>query len=184
MCTPSLKKVKDKINLFGLPDQELILWVSILEQKMFLFRDETVEQSLNISTSRRPPSNVENSLGTPWGLHMVSEKIGESAPHGMIFKGRVAQGKTYHDLPEAQEVENLITSRILRLKGLEPGVNQGAGIDSWERYIYLHGTNREDLLGTPFSSGCILMNNQEIIDLFPKIPVGMYLWIDDEIEPS
>ena len=59
-----------------------------------------------------------------------------------------------------------VLTRILWLEGLEPGVNRGAGIDSRARYIYIHGTNQEQLLGTPASHGCIRMANADVISFF------------------
>lgn len=95
----------------------------------------------------------------------------------MVFKGRVAQGYTYEEAPEAEQEKNLITTRILRIKGLQPGINLGDPHDSYNRYIYLHGTNHEDRLGHPFSSGCIELSNIDIIDLFNKIQLNTLIWI-------
>ena len=67
---------------------------------------------------------------------------------------------------------DLITSRILRLEGLEPGINQGPGCDSYERYIYFHGTNHEDQLGQAVSIGCIRMANADIIAVFDRVQDG------------
>lgn len=61
---------------------------------------------------------------------------------------------------------DLILSRILWLDGLEPSVNKGGSVDSRARYIYLHGTNQEQLLGTPSSHGCIRFSNDDIVELF------------------
>src|SRR6185312_10354978 len=46
------------------------------------------------------------------------------------------------------------------------GVNRGAGRDSLERYIYLHGTNHADLLGRPVSHGCVRLSNEHVCQLF------------------
>ena len=40
-------------------------------------------------------------------------------------------------------------------EGLEEGHNRGKGIDSRQRYIYIHGTNRIDELGRAASGGCV-----------------------------
>jgi lipoprotein-anchoring transpeptidase ErfK/SrfK len=47
-----------------------------------------------------------------------------------------------------------------------------------DRYIYFHGTNREDLIGTPASHGCIRMKNADIAELFEVVPVGARVLID------
>ena len=64
---------------------------------------------------------------------------------------------------------DLITTRILRLEGLEPGINKGKGIDSFKRCIYIHGTPEEWLIGRPASHGCIRMKNGDVIGLFDLV---------------
>jgi hypothetical protein len=148
------------------------------------FQDCALRKSHVISTSSRPPSNVKDSLGTPCGLHEIAEKIGAGSPPGIVFKTRVSTGKHFSEFDAAEQARNLITTRILWLRGLEPGVNAGrnaAGevVDTHERYVYLHGTNHEERLGRPFSGGCIEMNNLEIIALFDEVRVGDLVWIKD-----
>ena len=143
------------------------------------FQDCALQKSHVISTSLRPPSNVRDSLGTPRGLHEIAEKIGAGTPPGIVFKGRVSTGRHFREFPPAEQARNLITTRILWLRGLEPGVNAGGNVDSHRRYIYLHGTNHEERLGTPFSGGCIEMNNLEIIGLFDAVRHGDHVWIED-----
>ena len=70
-------------------------------------------------------------------------------------------------------------TRILWLTGLEPGHNSGPGIDSYTRYIYLHGTQEEGLLGQAVSKGCVRMANQTIIDLFKMVEEGTFVYIAD-----
>jgi len=43
---------------------------------------------------------------------------------------------------------------------------------SKDRYIYIHGTNREDLIGTPASAGCVCLRNADVTELYDLIPVG------------
>ena len=125
-----------------------------------------------VSTSKKPPSNVKNSLGTPRGLHEIAERIGAGQPPGMVFKARVSTGHHFNELSAAADTGNLITSRILWLRGVEPGVNRGGDVDSYERYIYIHGTNREALLGQPQSAGCVLMRNLDIVELYEEVRAG------------
>ncbi len=148
------------------------------------FQDCALQKSHVISTSLRPPSNVKDSLGTPRGLHQIAEKHGVGTPPGIVFKARASTGKHFNEFDPAEQAKNLITTRIVWLRGLEPGVNAGrnaAGenVDTYERYVYLHGTNHEERLGTPFSGGCIEMNNLEIIALFDEVRVGDLVWIVD-----
>jgi lipoprotein-anchoring transpeptidase ErfK/SrfK len=58
------------------------------------------------------------------------------------------------------------------LEGEENGVNKGPGIDSYERYIYIHGTHEEGLIGVKASHGCIRMFNVDVIDLYDRIYNG------------
>jgi hypothetical protein len=153
--------------------------VSIAQQLLGFYRNEVLVQAYVISTSLRPPSNRKDSRGTPRGLHEVAERIGAGALPGTVFKGRVNLGQHFNELSVEENTQNLITSRILWLRGREPGVNAGGAVDSYERYIYMHGTNHEEKLGTPFSGGCIEMRNLEIIALFEEIRVGDLIWIED-----
>ena len=110
----------------------------------------------------------------------MARKIGAGAQAGAVFESRKPTGKIWlpdwNDNPEMRQ-RDLILSRILILDGLEPGVNQGKGIDSRQRYIYVHGTNREDLIGQPVSGGCVRMENQNIINLFDQVEEGDLLVI-------
>ena len=92
---------------------------------------------------------------------------------GRIFTGEIAT--IYTDTRRSPTDD--ITSRILWLEGLEEGINKGEGIDSFKRYIYIHGTSEEGRLGMPASHGCIRMKNKEVIDLFKLIEVGTLVLI-------
>ncbi len=155
------------------------LFVRIATQTMQFFRQRQLVRSYVISTSRRPPSNLKDSLGTPRGLHAIAERIGTGQPPGMVFKARVPTGRHFSELPSANEEPNLITSRILWLRGLEPGINQGGEVDTHARYVYIHGTNREDSIGAPQSSGCVLMRNLDIIGLYEEVRAGDWVLIVD-----
>lgn len=153
--------------------------VSITRQLLGFYRDDVLVRAHVVSTSLRPPCNTKDSLGTPRGLHQVAEKIGAGAPPGTVFKGRVNLGRHFSELGDEENSRNLITTRILRLRGLEPGINAGGEVDSYERYIYIHGTNHEDRLGRPASSGCVQMANVEIAQLFEEVRTGDMVWIED-----
>ena len=153
-----------------------VLIVSIGQQKLYYLSGEQEAAVLPVSTSKNPPSCVAESYGTPHGLHAIADRIGEGEPEGTVFKGRVPQGH-YRDLPEAEQSRNLITSRILRLRGLQARKNCGRVCDSYDRYIYIHGTNHEDRIGEPFSGGCIELRNKAMIQLFNKVATGDLVWI-------
>lgn len=170
----ALERVRKKCAEVGFKPSNRALHVSITTQTLRFFEGETLRKTYVISTSRRPPSNVKGSLGTPPGLHAIAEKVGAGTPPGIVFKARRSTGfhfSEYHDDKEGAS-GNLITTRILWLKGLEPGVNAGGEVDTYHRYVYIHGTNHEDQLGKPQSAGCVLMNNVEIIELFDWVRAG------------
>jgi hypothetical protein len=174
-----LQRMKERCAALVIKPTARVMTVSIAQQLLGFYRDEVLIQSYIISTSLRPPSNRKDSRGTPRGLHEIAERIGAGALPGTVFKGRVNLGQHFNELSGEEHTKNLITSRILWLRGRELGVNAGGEVDSYERYIYMHGTNHEEKLGTPFSGGCIEMRNLEIIALFEEIRVGDLIWIED-----
>ena len=74
--------------------------------------------------------------------------------------------------------QDLILSRILWLEGLESGINSGEGVDSFARYIYIHGTQEEGLLGQAASHGCVRMSNAAVIELFDSVKQGTFVYIE------
>ncbi len=129
--------------------------------------------------SVRPPSCRENSLGTPRGLHRVAEKYGDGAEPGRVFVGREDTGQHFSERDDdGPEQKTLVTTRILRLEGLESGLNCGEGCDSYNRYIYIHGTNHPERFPHHFSAGCILMKDPDLIELYRQTPVGSHVWMD------
>jgi len=179
-----LERAKEKCATLGLKPTSRIITVSIAQQLLGFYQDGCLVKSHVISTSLRPPSNLKDSLGTPRGLHAIGEKIGAGQPPGIVFKARVATGRHFSELGTEEQARNLITSRILWLRGLEPGFNAGTNaagqvVDTHDRYVYLHGTNHEDRLGRPFSGGCIEMSNLGIVELFEAVRTRDLVWIED-----
>ena len=72
---------------------------------------------------------------------------------------------------------DLVTTRILWLEGTEQGFNKGPGVDSKSRFIYIHGTPEEGLIGQPASDGCVRMYNKDIIELFSLVEEKTPVWI-------
>lgn len=171
---------KTRLRL-GIKPADRLLLVCIATQTLQLFRGDTLVRAYPVSTSLRPPSNVKDSLGTPRGLHEIAERIGGEQPAGMVFKGRRPTGRHFSEHPDDG---NLITSRILWLRGLEPGLNAGRAstgeeVDTYGRYVYIHGTNREDRIGQPASAGCVLLRNLDMIALHEETRVGDHVFIAD-----
>jgi len=96
----------------------------------------------------------------------------------VVFFSRVSTGRPFWDFDDDIQERNLITSRILWLRGLEEGVNSGEGVDTFQRYIYIHGTNHEDRIGRPASGGCVVLANVEMIRLYDQVPGGSLVLIE------
>ena len=126
------------------------------------------------STSRFGIGQVQDSNRTPLGLHRIAQKVGAGFPQGTVFRGRKPIGFTWKGMPEAP-----IVHRIFWLEGLEPGFNRGDGVDSFQRYIYIHGFSDETTLGRPASHGCIHVAAEPLIPLHDWLPVGTLVWIHE-----
>ncbi|HEY0791807.1 MAG TPA: L,D-transpeptidase [Chthoniobacterales bacterium] len=137
--------------------------VHINQQTLSVIQDGRVRHRFPVSTSRYGTGFAPGSYRTPLGRFVIAEKIGDGQPPDTIFRGR---------LPVREESDwanepDLITSRILWLDGLDP-----ENANSKDRFIYIHGTNQEELLSTPASHGCIRMANADIIRLYEMVGPG------------
>lgn len=111
---------------------------------------------------------------TPRGKHIIAEKIGEGCEINTVFTGRIATGEIYTpEMRQQNPQRDWIITRILWLRGTQLGINQDGKVDSYERYIYIHGTPDDVEIGTPGSRGCIRMRNLDVIELFDKLSVGI-----------
>lgn len=170
-----LTQIYERLKPLLAAGSDLFLFVDTVSQQLFVCSNNTVVERFEASTALRGLGNREGSNKTPTGLHRIQEKIGAGAPAGRIFRDRLDTGADCHyDLTK----DNCIVTRILRLEGLEPGLNKGPHIDSYERYIYIHGTNKEELVGTPLSSGCVCLRSNDIIRLFDMVKEGTLVFID------
>lgn len=157
-----------------------LLLVNIKQQRLYSFNTQTTDcESYFISSAANGIGSQNGSGKTPLGAHYIRDKFGEDAPLGSIFKGRQKTGKTAKILTKPNELSDAdnITSRILWLSGLEDSFNKGGDVDSYSRYIYIHGTDEEGRLGTPASHGCIRMSNQSVIELFDLVPTNTLVYI-------
>lgn len=148
------------------------------EQKLYHLSSDGID-IYPISTSKFGLGSEDGSYRTPTGLHRISHVYGLDQPIYTRFIARAAQEVIKPDLWASYASEDLILSKILRLEGCEPGLNQGAGIDSFTRFIYIHGTNQEHLIGQTASIGCIRMLNVDIELLSRKVHCGTEVGIGD-----
>lgn len=188
----------NKIQALGIFETPRLLVVSVSQQRMTLFVDREPKAEYIISTARNGVGQLENSNQTPLGLHRIKNKIGKDVPKGGIFENRAFKGQIWIPSPipakvpadnrpdsvPAVSTSDLITSRILWLEGMEAGYNagrhpSGRTVDSYQRFIYIHGTNHEDQLGKPESLGCIRMKNDEVILLYDRVEEGDLVWIEE-----
>jgi len=147
-----------------------MIFVNSSNQTLYLFENDSLIFESRISTSKYGMGCRMNSFKTPTGLHSVSSMLGRGLPAGTLFKNRRPTGKVIKKIPHSNS--DYITSRILRLNGLEEGKNKGGDLDSYNRYIYIHGTHEEGLIGQKASHGCIRMFNQDVIYLYDKVEEG------------
>lgn len=155
-----------------------VLIVDVSEQMMYVFRGNLPVQTFPISTATKGEGSQAGSDKTPLGAHRVSDRFGDGAPLGTIFKARQNTGKIAEIITEPKDVKHdYVTTRILWLDGLEAGKNKGKGIDSHDRYIYIHGTAEEGLIGQKASHGCIRMKNADVVKLYQQIPVDALVYI-------
>lgn len=157
------------------PDLALgrVLLVIASEQRLCLLEGGTPKADYPVSTSRFGLGCRNGSHKTPLGWHEIAECIGAGEACGEVFIGRSPQGRIAHiSCSDAPSEKDVITSRILWLSGLEPGTNLGGDVDSHDRYIYIHGTADEGLLGQPASIGCVRMGNADVIQLFERVKRG------------
>jgi hypothetical protein len=137
------------------------LVVSIDDQTLRLIKDGASIREFPVSTAIKGMGFVKDSYRTPVGNFRICEKIGADQPSGTIFKARVPVGQWHEgESPEA----DLVLTRILRLDGIDP-----ANANTLERCIYIHGTNREDLIGQTAGHGCVRLRNADMIALFDMV---------------
>lgn len=140
-------------------------------QRLRLYDGHRIVRDWACSTSKYGLGFTEGSNKTPLGSFAVKEKHGDGAESGTIFKSRQPVGQW---MPGMETASDLVLTRILWLEGLEP-----RNANTFQRYIYIHGTNDEASVGRIASHGCIRMRNREVMELFDLVPVGTPVWIDE-----
>jgi lipoprotein-anchoring transpeptidase ErfK/SrfK len=125
-----------------------------------------------VSTSRHGAGTKEGSFKTPLGNFRIREKHGEGEACRTIFRSRKAVGKW---TPGENLEADLVLTRILWLEGLDED-----NANTYDRFIYFHGTNHEDLLGTPASQGCVRLGNADMLELYDLVPEGTPVTITED----
>jgi len=156
--------------------------IDVSKQMMAVFDGGHCVRSFPVSTSKHGIGNRSGSNKTPLGQHRIVSKIGREAPCGTVFVKRRKTGKIVRINKSGNKSSqpDFILTRILRLEGLEQGLNKGEDIDSFKRCIYIHGTAQEYLIGKPASHGCIRMKNKDVVELFSLVKRGTLVRIRAE----
>lgn len=151
--------------------------ISLHDQALALL-DESggVVANYSVSTALNGVGEQNGSGCTPKGEHYIRAMMGAGLPANTVFRARRPTGEIYNpELAASHPDRDWILSRILWLCGLEPGKNRGASVDTFRRFIYIHGTPDIEPMGLALSHGCVRMRNDDVIELFdcawPGMPV-------------
>ncbi|SDS48584.1 L,D-transpeptidase [Pseudomonas oryzae] len=162
-----------------------LLHISIADQCLYGFAAGVLRLRLPVSTARNGPGERQGSGCTPRGRHQVRARIGAGLPEGAVLVGRRWTGEIWSPALAAQFPQrDWILSRILWLSGCEPGRNRLGAVDTFRRYIYLHGTPDSEPMGEALSHGCIRLRNADLIELFERVPAHCSVIIDEAPQPQ
>jgi lipoprotein-anchoring transpeptidase ErfK/SrfK len=153
------------------PDTRHHIVVSTRDQKLAVLDRGTLLATYPVSTSKFGLGDYLRSSRTPLGQLEVAKKIGNNAPLGAVFKDRVRTGEIV--APNSPGRDPIVT-RILWLRG-----HEAQNANAFGRYIYIHGTPEERLIGTPASYGCIRMRSTDVVQLYNIVGVGAAVTIVD-----
>lgn len=154
--------------------------VDLQKQQLMLYSDEQLLKIYPVSTAKNGPGEMMDSECTPRGYHVIAEKIGRNSADNTVFVGRQATGEIYEPAMRVAEPErDWILTRIMWLRGQEPGINLDGNVDSYDRYIYIHGTPEDVDMSVAGSRGCIRLRNHDIIELFEDVAEGTSVVIQD-----
>ncbi len=157
-----------------------VIEVEVASQRLRLYRRHALEVEFAVSTALMGMGESRGSGCTPRGWHVIRAKIGAGTPINTVFVARRPTGEIYSPaLGKAAPGRDWILSRILWLSGLEIGVNRLGAVDTFQRFIYIHGCPDELPLGKPASHGCVRMRNVDVMTLFDKVAVGTKVLIKE-----
>jgi len=158
------------------------LLIDISAQALVLMSAGKVMKVYSISTAKNGCGEKMDSECTPRGKHVIAEKIGAGCQINAVFVSREPTGEIFNPAMLSQEPErDWILTRILWLRGTESGVNQGGDVDSYNRHIYIHGAPDDVVMGEPGSHGCIRMRNEDVVELFELVEVGVGVVIKESL---
>jgi lipoprotein-anchoring transpeptidase ErfK/SrfK len=137
--------------------------VDVATQTLRVMEGRKTVAAFPVSTSKFGLGFEEGSFKTPTGRFRIARRIGGRAPLWTVFRARKNTGR----LARPGGREDLVLTRILTLDGLER-----ANANSLARFIYIHGTNQEKLIGKPASHGCVRLRNADMAALHNMVRAG------------
>ncbi len=164
-----------------MPINKTHIIINIAKQGLTLYKtidnNEKIMANYSISTGKNGTGCQEGTGQTPLGKHIIAQKFGKGYPIGSVFVARQATGEIHsQELSEKYPDRDWILSRILWLDGTQKGYNKGTNdhgcCDTYQRYIYIHGTPDTEPMGVALSHGCIRMRNADVVELFDLVEVG------------
>jgi len=146
--------------------------ISIPKQELVLKDDQgRIVRTYRVSTAIRGAGEVNGSLQTPRGKHIVRAKIGAGRPANTVFVRRRPTGESWSpELHARYPGRDWMLTRLLWLSGKEVGRNRLGSVDTMRRYIYIHGSPDTAEMGKPGSIGCVRMRNSDVIELYDLVP--------------
>ena len=154
--------------------------ISLSTQRLRLYRGEELLMDVPVSTAANGAGETMHSGCTPRGWHRIRAKVGAGALENAVFVGRRPTGEIFTPaLREQYPGRDWILTRILWLCGLERGRNRLGQVDTMRRYIYIHGTPDDVVLGAPGSHGCVRMANADVVRLFARVAPGTRVLIEE-----
>jgi lipoprotein-anchoring transpeptidase ErfK/SrfK len=118
------------------------------------------------------------------GGQAIRYGVGVGRSPGVNFRGEAVIGRK-EKWPHWTPTENMMEA-IPMYRKYAGGMDGGPGNPLGPRALYLyrnghdtnfrlHGTTEPETIGTAVSSGCIRLFNQDIIDLYNRVPVGAHV---------
>ena len=157
-----------------------LLHISIADQMLYGLQAGRLRVRCSVSTALNGAGEDNGSGCTPRGLHQVRARIGAGLPLAAVLRGRRWTGEVWTpELHQQFPGRDWILTRILWLSGLEPGRNRLGSVDTFRRYIYLHGTPDTEPMGMALSHGCIRLRNTDMLALFERVPLHCRVLIDE-----
>lgn len=112
--------------------------------------------------------------------------VGVGRSEGVNFRGTAVIGRK-EKWPRWTPTENMMAA-IPRYRAFRAGMSGGPDNPLGPRALYLykdgrdthfrlHGTTEPETIGQAVSSGCIRLFNQDIIDLYERVPVGAHVTV-------